>query len=111
MAKRTKPVVDRRDFLKGAAAGAAALAAVPASIAAEPAEHKRVVPPPMSAEAEVEVPSVASVLTADRTGFSHAFEWPLACAPIPAAILEAKFAATFGPEEAARAEEEDDEDV
>jgi len=50
-------------------------------------------------------------LTADRTGFSHAFEWPLACAPIPAAILEAKFAATFGPEEAARAEEEDDEDV
>ena len=69
MAKRTKPVVDRRNFLKGAAAGAAALAAVPASVAAKPAaEPKRVVPPPMSAEAEVEVPSVASVLTADRTG-------------------------------------------
>src|SRR6202166_3621088 len=77
MAKQTKPVVNRRNFLKGAAAGAAelgavpgaaALAAVPASIAAEPAEPKRVVPPPMSAVAETEVPAVAEVLTADRTG-------------------------------------------
>ena len=68
MAKRTKPVVDRRNFLKGAAAGAAALAAGPASIAAEPAELKRTVPPPMSAAAETEVPSGAEVLTADRTG-------------------------------------------
>src|ERR1700693_6348407 len=68
MAKRTKPVVDRRNFLKGAAVGAAALAAVPGSIVAEPAEMKRTVPPPMSAAAEVEVPSGAEVLTADRTG-------------------------------------------
>src|SRR6202162_5184047 len=68
MAKRTKPVVDRRNFLKGAAVGAAALAAVPGSIVAEPAEMKRTVPPPMAAAAEVEVPSGAEVLTADRTG-------------------------------------------
>src|ERR1700686_3917149 len=68
MAKQNKSVVDRRNFLKGAAAGAAALAAVPASLAAEPAEPKRVVPPPMSAAAETEVPAVAEVLTADRTG-------------------------------------------
>jgi len=70
MAKQTKPVVDRRNFLKSAAAGAAALAAVPASMAAEPAEPRRVVPPPMSAAAETEVPAVAEVLTADRTGHS-----------------------------------------
>ena len=69
MAKQNKSVVDRRNFLKGAAVGAAALAAAPAaSIAAEPAEPKRVVPPPMSAAAETEVPAVAEVLTADRTG-------------------------------------------
>src|SRR6202051_3207888 len=68
MAKQTKPVVDRRNFLKGAAAGAAALAAVAASVAGEPAEPKRVVPPPMSPAAETEVPAVAEVLTADRTG-------------------------------------------
>src|SRR5579863_3796123 len=68
MAKQPKPVVDRRNFLKGAAAGAAALAAGPASIAAEPAELKRTIPPPMSPAAETEVPAVTEVLTADRTG-------------------------------------------
>src|ERR1700692_4239560 len=68
MAKQMKPVVNRRNFLKGAAAGAAELAGGPASIAAEPAEAKRVVPPPMSPAAETEVPAVAEVLTADRTG-------------------------------------------
>src|SRR6202163_2696480 len=68
MAKQPKPVLDRRNFLKGAAAGAAALAAVPAAVAAPPAELKRVIPPPMSAVAETEVPSGAEVLTADRTG-------------------------------------------
>src|SRR6202163_1945326 len=68
MAKQPKPVLDRRNFLKGAAAGAAALAAGPAVVAAPPAELKRVVPPPMIAEAETEVPSGAEVLTADRTG-------------------------------------------
>jgi acetolactate synthase-1/2/3 large subunit len=65
-----KPEIDRRRFLKGAAVGAAALAAVPAAVSAEPqpAELKRIVPPPMSAAAETEVPSVTEVLTADRTG-------------------------------------------
>jgi hypothetical protein len=42
--------------------------------------------------------------TADRTEFTHGFEWPLACAPIAAAILDAKFAATFGSGAEARAE-------
>ena len=71
MAKHSKPVVDRRNFLKGAAAGAAALAAVPASVAAQPAEPKRLVPPPMSAAAETEAPAVVEVLTADRTGSDY----------------------------------------
>src|ERR1700722_20133619 len=71
MGKRTKPVVDRRNFLKGAAMGAAALAAVPAAGiagAAEPAEPKRILPPAMSPAAEAEVPAISGVLTADRTG-------------------------------------------
>ena len=34
--------------------------------------------------------------TADRTDFSHGYEWPLACTPIRHALLEQKFAATFG---------------
>jgi hypothetical protein len=35
-------------------------------------------------------------LTADRTDFSHGYEWPLACTPVRHAVLERKFAATFG---------------
>jgi RecB family exonuclease len=35
--------------------------------------------------------------TPDRNEFTHGFEWPLACAPIGSAILEGKFALTFGP--------------
>ena len=38
-------------------------------------------------------------LTADRTDFSHGYEWPLACTPIRHAVLRKKFAATFGPAE------------
>jgi len=72
MAQETKPVVNRRNFLKGAAvgaaAGAAALAAVPASVAAQPAAPKRTAPPPMSPAAETEAPVISEVLTADRTG-------------------------------------------
>jgi hypothetical protein len=34
--------------------------------------------------------------TRDRTDYTHAFEWPLACAPVPGSVLEAKFALTFG---------------
>jgi hypothetical protein len=44
-------------------------------------------------------------LTADRTDFSHGYEWPLACTPIRHAVLDKKFSATFG---AAAGEETDD---
>ncbi len=76
MAKSVKPGVDRRNFLKGAAAGAAALAAGTAaaaasSAAAQPAEVKRSIPPAMSPKAEVDVPSGAEVLTAERTGSDY----------------------------------------
>jgi len=68
MSKARKVELDRRNFLKGAAAGAAALAAAPGAVAAQPTELRRTVPPPMSPEAEVGMPSGAEVLTADRTG-------------------------------------------
>jgi RecB family exonuclease len=48
---------------------------------------------------------IYGALTKDRTDYSRGFEWPLACAAIPAAVLREKFAATFG-----RACEEDDPD-
>ena len=35
-------------------------------------------------------------LTPDRTAFTHGAEWPLACPPIPHAVLAEKFARTFG---------------
>src|SRR5258708_17487245 len=68
MAQPKNLAVDRRNLLKSAAAGAAALAAVPATVAAQPAEPRRGVPPPMSPDAEIGTPSSAEVLTADRTG-------------------------------------------
>jgi hypothetical protein len=46
--------------------------------------------------------------TPDRDEFTHGFEWPLACAPIASAILESKFALTFGPQAGGEALEEDD---
>jgi len=67
--KPKKLAVDRRNFLKSAAAGAAALAAAPGTVAAQQqVELVRTVPPPMSPEAETGTPSNAEVLTADRTG-------------------------------------------
>jgi len=68
MSKTKKVEVDRRNFLKSAAAGAAALAAVPGTVAAQPADLRRSIPPSMSPEAEIGTPSNAEVLTADRTG-------------------------------------------
>src|ERR1700687_1246143 len=68
MIKPKKVAVDRRNFLKSAAVSAAALAAAPGAVAAQPAELRRAVPPPMSPEAEIGTPSGAEVLTADRTG-------------------------------------------
>jgi len=69
MAKQKKNGIPRRDFLRNAAAGAAALAATPALPAKQPVpERGATPPPPMSPAAEVETPSRAEVLTADRTG-------------------------------------------
>src|SRR5438270_589617 len=68
MAKPEKAAVDRRNFLKTAAVGAAALAAPPGTLAAQQAEMRRSIPPSMSPEAESGTPSNAEVLTADRTG-------------------------------------------
>jgi hypothetical protein len=47
--------------------------------------------------------------TPDRTDYSHGFEWPLACAPIAAPILEAKFEATFGAAQEAAGGDDGDE--
>ncbi|MBZ5644277.1 MAG: twin-arginine translocation signal domain-containing protein [Acidobacteriia bacterium] len=71
MVRPKKSSVDRRSFLKGAAAGAAALATGPAAIEAQPAEPRRAVPPAMSAEAETATPSLADVMTAERTGSDY----------------------------------------
>jgi acetolactate synthase-1/2/3 large subunit len=71
MAKLKKVEVDRRNFLKSAAAGAAALAASPATVAAQQAELRRVSPPSMSPEAETGTPSNVEVLTTDRTGSDY----------------------------------------
>jgi acetolactate synthase-1/2/3 large subunit len=68
MAKSKKTGVDRRNFLKTAAAGAAALAAGPAAVAVRQAELRPKVLPLMSPEAETGTPSIVEVLTADRTG-------------------------------------------
>ncbi len=70
MPKSKKPEFNRRNFLKGAAAGAAALAANPANLAAaQPVEARRgTPPPPMSAVAESAVPAKVEVQTVDRPG-------------------------------------------
>ena len=70
MAKFKKVPLPRRDFLKGAAAGAAILATNSAVVGA-PAAPPRVAPgapPPMSPDAEVGTPSNVDALTVDRTG-------------------------------------------
>jgi hypothetical protein len=51
---------------------------------------------------------IYGAMTRDRTDFTHEFEWPLACVPIAAAILEAKFGATFGTQAEQNAEEAED---
>jgi len=69
MAKQNNNGIRRRDFLRNAAAGAAALAAAPgASAKLPPPERGAIPPPPMLPAAEVETPSRAEVLTAERTG-------------------------------------------
>src|ERR1700757_4492253 len=69
MAKQKNSGIPRRDFLRNAAAGAAALAAVPTVPAKQPLPKRGSTPPPlMSPRAEVETPARAEVLTTDRTG-------------------------------------------
>ena len=48
-------------------------------------------------------------LTADRDAYTHGYDWPLACAPVPAAVLAKKFAVTFGAADATPSEEAGDE--
>lgn len=56
------------------------------------------------------VGGVYGALTRDRSEYSPGgYTWPLACAPIPEAVLRAKFAATFGAEDGAGGEEGGDE--
>ncbi len=69
MRKSAKDVIDRRKFLKGAAAGAAALAAIPAVTNAHPAEVPRAgAAHPMPKELEVDTPAELDVLTENRSG-------------------------------------------
>src|SRR5580704_8060091 len=69
MRKSKKESIDRRKFLKGAAAGAAALAALPGAASARqagvaPADEAR----PMPKALEAETPAVLDVLTENRSG-------------------------------------------
>ncbi len=69
MGKPKNNEINRRAFLKNAAAGAAALAAAPNAPATSlPPERGASAPPAMSPGAEVGMPSPVEVLTADRTG-------------------------------------------
>jgi acetolactate synthase-1/2/3 large subunit len=69
MRKAKKDAIDRRKFLKGAAAGAAALAAMPAAANAGQAEVSRAgTAQPMPREMEAGTPPVLEVLTESRSG-------------------------------------------
>jgi acetolactate synthase I/II/III large subunit len=69
MAKARDAGIDRRDFLKNAAAGAVVLV-TPATTPAKPPEERpaKNPPPPMSHDAEVERPAPLEVLTEERSG-------------------------------------------
>jgi acetolactate synthase-1/2/3 large subunit len=69
MRKPKKDAIDRRKFLKGAAAGAAALAAIPAVANAQPPEVSRAgTALPMPADPETGTPAELDVLTVNRSG-------------------------------------------
>ena len=69
MRKPKKEALDRRKFLKGAAAGAAAFAALPKVASAQPAGASRAATAqPLPREPEVETPAELEVLTANRSG-------------------------------------------
>jgi thiamine pyrophosphate-dependent acetolactate synthase large subunit-like protein len=61
--------VNRRDFLKTAAAGTAALVAAPGAVkAATPEPHRNAVAPPLLKAVAADAPSSVQVLTVDRPG-------------------------------------------
>jgi acetolactate synthase-1/2/3 large subunit len=68
--KRKNDSVNRRDFLKVAAAGTAALVANPSSASAAPAEppHRNATAPTLAKRVPADAPSSAEVLTVDRPG-------------------------------------------
>ena len=69
MRKSRKDAMDRRKFLKGAAAGAAAFAAIPAVANTQPPEMSRLgTAQPMPREPEADTPTVLEVLTENRSG-------------------------------------------
>src|SRR5271167_3310716 len=71
MSKSKKSSVDRRGFLKGAAAGATALALKPESAKAQQSDPRRAAAPSPSAKeitAETSVPVHVEVQTTDRPG-------------------------------------------
>ncbi|HEV7967153.1 MAG TPA: thiamine pyrophosphate-binding protein [Candidatus Acidoferrales bacterium] len=69
MRKPKKDAMDRRKFLKGAAAGAAALAGIPAVRNAQQAEVSRAgTAQPMPKQLEAETPAALDVLTENRSG-------------------------------------------
>src|SRR5580700_2985860 len=69
MRKSRKDAIDRRKFLKGAAAGAAALAAIPVVANAQPVEASRTASAqPMPKEPETATPAEVDVLTENRSG-------------------------------------------
>ena len=70
MARRVKSEVGRRGFLKGAAAGAAAVIA-PQLAVAQQAEPARGAAAPLSKAAETGTPAALEVLTVDRAGSDY----------------------------------------
>jgi acetolactate synthase-1/2/3 large subunit len=69
MRKSKKDSIDRRKFLKGAAAGAAAIAAIPAISNAQPSAPSRsATAEPMPREPETAMPPPLEILTENRSG-------------------------------------------
>src|SRR6202140_2345846 len=66
--KSKKGLVNRRAFLKGAAVGAAVLAANPTASRAQQIEARNAPPPSMPPEAEIGTPAKLEVLTESRSG-------------------------------------------
>src|SRR5215475_1605126 len=69
MAKKSDSNINRRDFLKTAAAGAAVVATPAITPAKPPSKRGKNPPPPMSREAEMGAPRpLAEILTEERSG-------------------------------------------